>query len=180
MLSFLLGRKMFDGATVHRCHLNQVMEVMGLREHMGNKDDKCEDAEAGTIGINFVPEPEPEVKKKARWVVGLLERYAETVALFSAASPQHFAHPEVMYVPVSPRFFFFLPLSVLLLDLCRAAACRIKKRVTLHKPPFIDAATGYPGGETALRADFRRANALDYELYEAAVFHFNAAVETAR
>ena len=61
-----------------------------------------------------------------------------------------------------------------------AATYSMKKRVTLHKPPLIDAAAGYPGGEDALRADFRHANALDYELYEAAVGQFDAEVETAR
>ena len=56
----------------------------------------------------------------------------------------------------------------------------MKKRVTLHKPPLADAAAGYPGGEAALRADFRRANALDYELYEAAVRRFSADVKASR
>ena len=93
------------------------------------------------------PEPEPEVEVEvavaspyragATWVVGLLERYEETVRLFSAAKPEHFAHPEVIQ----------------------------KKRVTLHKPPLVDAAAGYPGGEPALRAAFRKDNALDYALY---------------
>ena len=61
-----------------------------------------------------------------------------------------------------------------------AMSFSIRKRVTLHKPPLIDAAAGYPGGEDALRTDFRHANALDYELYEAALNHFDAEVETAR
>ena len=55
-----------------------------------------------------------------------------------------------------------------------AAAGREKKRVTLHKPPLADAAKGFPGGEAELRAAFRRANELDYELYEAAVRTFDA------
>ncbi len=90
MLCFLVGRKMFDGATVSSNDLNQVMEAMGL-------------ATVKNPGLEPEPEPEPEpgadgaaTSSKARWVVGLLERYAETVALFSAAAPEHFAHPEVM------------------------------------------------------------------------------------
>ena len=90
MLCFLLGRKMFDGATVSFNDLKRLMEAMGLV--MVNNCD-------------LEPEPEPQrepgvdgatASSKARWVVGILERYAETVALFSAAAPEHFAHPEVM------------------------------------------------------------------------------------
>ena len=78
------------------------------------------------------------------WVVGLLEHYPETVSVFAAACPEHFPEPEAVH----------------------------KKRVTLHKPPLEEAAAGFPGGEEALRAAFREANALDYALYEAAARRF--------
>ena len=95
MLCFLLGRKMFDGATLMPNDLNRVMEAVGLAR------GQCAMVRNSEIEPEPEPEPEPsvdgaETSPKARWVVGLLERYAETVALFSAAAPEHFAHPEVM------------------------------------------------------------------------------------
>ena len=84
------------------------------------------------------------VEQGPEWVVGLLEHYPETVSLFAAACPEHFPEPEAVH----------------------------KKRVTLHKPPLEEAAAGFPGGEEALRAAFREANALDCALYEAAARRF--------
>jgi len=87
---------------------------------------------------------EGSVEPGPEWVVGLLEHYPETVSLFAAACPEHFPEPEAVH----------------------------KKRVTLHKPPLEEAAAGFPGGEKALRAAFREANALDCALYEAAARRF--------
>ena len=110
MLCFLLGREMFDGATIDSNDLNRAMKVMGLASSADAAEEDMrtsgltEEANAGAkrstrcTGSGLEPEPEPHAGAgpKVRWVVGLLERYAETVALFSAAAPQHFVHPEVM------------------------------------------------------------------------------------
>ena len=95
MLCFLLGRKMFDGATIDSNDLNRAMEVMGLASSAAAA--ATERRTSGTrSGIEPEPEPRAVAGPKARWIVGLLERYAETVALFAAAAPEHFVHPEVM------------------------------------------------------------------------------------
>jgi hypothetical protein len=62
MLRFLLGRPLFDYSPLPDDALERVLQVMGLR---GGATAACDDARDG-----------------ARWVVGLLERYGETVRLF--------------------------------------------------------------------------------------------------
>ena len=110
MLCFLLGRKMFDGATIDSNDLNRAMNVMGLASSAAaaaterRTSGLAQEVDAGTKRSTHCtrsgtePEPEPcaVTGPKARWIVGLLERYAETVALFAAAAPEHFVHPEVM------------------------------------------------------------------------------------
>ena len=150
MLRFLLGRPMFDlglpGEELGELELRQALGVMGLLD-----DDTASAGSnpGGGCGVSAEPEPEPEqmvandVPKGARWVVGLLERYEETVALFSRAAPT-----------------IGLPNTVQ------------KKRVTLYKPPFETAAARVPGGEVALRREFEAANWLDMRLYAAATRRF--------
>jgi hypothetical protein len=119
MLCFLLGRRMFQGESLTRGDLQHAIGVMGLLHAPGSR--RGEGGEDGALEPEPEPQPEPEPKSQGyasgsraeagaeagagagedggrggRWVVGLLERYPETVAVFSAAAPEHFAHPAVM------------------------------------------------------------------------------------
>ena len=169
MLSFLLGRRMYDGASLSVDDLAHAMAIMGLAPRVPrvprSGEEEGEEEEEKTTKTKTKTKTKPKTKPKTkmgaasaqprsvrregpRWVVGLLERYSETVGMFAAAAPVHFAHPPVIQ----------------------------KKRVTLHKPPLGEAAASFPGGIPGLRAAFRAANELDYTLYEAAVTAFEARV----
>ena len=165
MLSFLLGRRMYDGASLSVDDLAHAMAIMGLAPRVPrvprSGEEEGEEGEEKTTKTKTKTKTKPKTKMGAasaqprsvrregpRWVVGLLERYSETVGMFAAAAPVHFAHPPVIQ----------------------------KKRVTLHKPPLGEAAASFPGGIPGLRAAFRAANELDYTLYEAAVTAFEARV----
>jgi hypothetical protein len=173
MLSFLLGRRMYDGASLSVDDLAHAMAIMGLaprvphmprvslvprsEEEEGEEEEEEEEEKTTKAKTKTKTKPktmmgaaseQPQSVRREgpRWVVGLLERYSETVGMFAAAAPLHFAHPPVIQ----------------------------KKRVTLHKPPLGEAAASFPGGIPGLRAAFRAANELDYTLYEAAVMAFEA------